>query len=161
MVFENRVCGENTNSIFTCRWRPVFVTVATEHVLVHSDYCDCWPFVATEGMECARTEVLLWSPVAHLPFFPRNLNRSKEFHQSFVILWVDAEDHWLHVYRWMLRGYKRQFPFNEYDKYLIPVIRYLIMSFKLSSVWLWKPGQKYWVKSPPLGTQLYKPKSRL
>ena len=23
----------------------------------------------------------------------------------------------------------------------------------------WTPGQKYWVKSPPLGTQLYKPKS--
>ena len=25
----------------------------------------------------------------------------------------------------------------------------------------WTPGQKHWVKSPPLGTQLYKPKSRM
>ena len=45
-------------------------------------------------------------------------------------------------------------------KYLIPVIHHLIMSFELSSVWLWKP-LKFWVKSPPLGTQLYKPKSCL
>ena len=95
MVLENRVSVRNTNSIFT--WSPVFVSVATEHVLVDSDYCHCWPFVVAEGMECARTEVLLWSSVAHLPFFPRNFNRSKESHQSFAIFWVDAEDHWLHV----------------------------------------------------------------
>ena len=114
MVLENRVFGGNMNSIFT--WSPVFVGVATEHALVDSDYCHCWPFVVAEGMECARTEVLLWSSVAHLPFFPRNLNRSKESHQSFVIFWVDAEDHWLHVYRWMLSGKKRQFPFNVINK---------------------------------------------
>ena len=35
----------------------------------------------------------------------------------------------------------------------------------IHSVWVWKPvkfldtGGKYWVKSPPLGTQMYKPKS--
>ena len=110
MVLEPSIWLGNRNSIFT--WSPVFISVATEHVLVDSDYCHCWPFGVTEGMECARKEVLLWSPVAHLPFFPRNLNRSKESHQSFVIFWIDAEDHWLHVYRWMLRGKKRQFPLN-------------------------------------------------
>ena len=110
MVLEPSIWWEYELNYIT--WSPVFVSVATEHVLVDSDYCHCWPFGVTEGMECARTEVLLWSPVSHLPFFPRNLNRSKESHQSFVIFWIDAEDHWLHACQWILRGKKKQFRFN-------------------------------------------------
>ena len=37
----------------------------------------------------------------------------------------------------------------RYDKYLIPVIHHMIMSFKLSSVWLWKP-----VKFPDTGAKI-------
>ena len=107
---SNWVSSGNTNSIFT--WSPVFLSVATEHVLVDSDYCHCWPFVVTEGMECARTEVLLWSSVAHLPFFSRNVNGSKESHQSFVIFWEAPEDHWIQVNHWMWSEKKRQFSFN-------------------------------------------------